>query len=58
MGTRKWLFTIIVDNRCTLCYEYVVYEPKRSTTEIVCELKRLFTFVYDMEKYDRIRFVC
>ena len=52
-GTSKWLLIIIVDVRCTLLHAYIVYGPKRHITEIVCDRKRLYIFVYDTEKYDR-----
>ena len=50
---RKWLLIIIVGDHCTLSHAYVVYDPQRCITEIVCDRKRPNTSVHDTEKYDR-----
>jgi hypothetical protein len=52
-GTKELLLIIIVHVLLALLRSYIVYGPKRSITEIVCDRKRLYISVYDTEKYDR-----
>ena len=51
-GTRKWFLIIIVDVRCTLLYAYIVYGPKRHSTELADDRKRL---VYPRIRHGEVR---
>ena len=56
--TRKLLLIIIVAVCCTLLQAYIVYRPRQHITEIVCDRKLLYIFVYDTEKHDRDKEPC